>query len=906
MSSSRQISTARAFWILGRLALRRQLNQWQSIRFARKRKSSFRQPSNIQTSNLPPSNSAPSGRSTANDLVKRSAAPSKAGGPPILSMFLFVMLAFNGFMLGGRGLVLLSSTAQNISDSTSDKIPVTLSTETRLKQADDALRQVRQMKDPVEREKYLGMWNRYLDGLFLNEVRRGAYSDEEETARVQHMREVYAQQGSAGFAHTDSGGFWVSKNTWPGGSDAKSVFLIALGLVLLLWMPLIVFGSLGTSNKDLGQVEWSFEWLSTFPISTRALFGSKLLVYSLLHPLVWVFLLPFLILVYVAAGFGWAALPLGMVATIYTAVLAGAFITILEVAMRKYLSLSRLKSFQALFTVLGTGSLLIFYASSNSTVIDGFLVRQAHSLPTWIAWNPFALPLMVVASGSAPFRVQWPVLGLMTVALAVACSAALAGSEWLTRDGLVKAGGPYQGVRKTRTKPSPRLWLRGIPAHEMLLLVRDRNLLVQVLIVPLMVPAYYLLINTRMVTAVSGNLRHAAMLAFAVGAYSFLNSAIPVLSREDKTLWYLLTFPQSLSSILAKKAAVWAALGMAYGAVALAVITHFSRQMRGQAWTDVVVALYGIGLYAFIGSGIGILATNILETVKQARFRTDMIYLYMVLAAVYANAIYSPSVWAKIAQIVLSTLLAVALWQKVKDFTPYILDPVEHPPREVGLADGMIAALAFFAAQGLIFLFLRAVSSSSFASQITIAYVLAGVLVGGAAMIILSMQGVKDIWQTVGLSPGRGEVRSSSFGRSVFVGALCGLVAAFGAFVYLHALNLSPQWQTWKQDAELNSFLTRADKPVWLIVLAVFAAPIFEEFIFRGLVFRGLRRLTGPVLAVAGSAALFALVHPPVAIIPVFGLGIAAAVSFQQTGLLLAPIVAHCVYNASVLALNKL
>jgi len=48
------------------------------------------------------------------------------------------------------------------------------------------------------------------------------------------------------------------------------------------------------------------------------------------------------------------------------------------------------------------------------------------------------------------------------------------------------------------------------------------------------------------------------------------------------------------------------------------------------------------------------------------------------------------------------------------------------------------------------------------------------------------------------------------------------------------------------------------------------------------------------------------LVHPPVAIIPVFGLGIAAAVSFQQTGLLLAPIVAHCVYNASVLALNKL
>lgn len=897
MISSWPIGTPRALWILASLSLRRQLNQWQSIRFARRRKS----------------------RESLSST--RPASAPKTKRPSIFGIFLFLMIGFNGFMLGGRGLALLSSTAQNLSDDNADKIMVTLSTETRLKQADDAMRQIGQMKDPVEREKYVGMWNRYLDGLFLNEVRRGAYSDEEESARVQHMREVFAEQGSAGFAHLDSAGFWISRNTWPLATEAKSVFLIALSLVLLLWIPLIVFGSLGTNNKDLGQVEWSFEWLSTFPISVRALFASKLLVYSLLHPLVWLFLLPFLILVYVAAGMGWAALPLGIAGAIYIALLAGALITILEVAMRKYLSRSRLKSLQALFTVIGTASLLIFYSSSNSTVIDGFLVRQARSLPAWATWNPFSLPLMVVVPGSnvpgvTPLQMQWRVLALMAFTLAVVCGVVLAGSEWLTRDGLLKAGGPYQGVRrekdrekdkeKERAKPPTRHWLRGIPAHEMLLLARDRNLLVQVLVVPLMIPAYYLLVNTKMVSAVSGNFRHAAMLAFAVGAYSFLSSAIPVLSREDNTPWYLLTFPQSLSSILAKKAAVWAVLGMAYGALALAAITHFSHHLHGHAWTDVPVALYGIGLYAFIGSGIGILATNVLEPVKQARFRTDMIYLYMLLAAVYANAIYSPSVWTKITQIVLSTLLAVALWQKVKDFTPYILDPVERPPRVIGLADGMIAALAFFAMQGLIFLFLRVVSSASFASQITIAYVLAGIIVGGAAMLILSMQGITHIWQTVGLATNSGEQRFSPFLRSILTGTLCGLLAAFGAFIYLHALNVSPQWQLWKQDAELNSFLTGADKPVWLIVLAIAAAPVFEEFIFRGLVYRGLRRTTGPVLAVVASAALFALVHPPVAIIPVFGLGIAAAVSFQRTGFLLAPIIAHCVYNTSVIFLNKL
>ena len=893
MSSSRPISTPRALWLLGNLALRRLLNQWQSIRYARKRRAS-RRPTTLATQTGDPA-----------ETTKRVATPPKGGGVPVFSIFLFLILAFNGFMLGGRGLALLSSISQNQSNSSSDKIEVTRSTQVRLQEADDAFRKIRQMRDTTEREKYAGMWNRYLDGLFLNEVRRGTYSDEEESARIERMREVYAQKGSAGFARVDSGGIWVSRGTWPTDASARSVFLLALSLILFLWIPFIVFGSLGTNNKDLGRVEWSFEWLSTFPISARALFASNLLVAAFLQPLVWVFLSPFLILVYVSAGMGWAAVPFGIGGMIYVALLAGALITLLEVAMRKYLSLGRLKSFQALFTVLGTAALLLFYASSNSTVIDNFLVQQARKLPSWSVWNPFSLPLVAAVPGQASGRSYPWAFGLMALTAFAICGLALAGSEWLTRDGLVKAGGPYQGVRRTRARSTPLNWLRGVPAHEMLLLARDRNLLVQVLIVPLMVPAYYLLINAHMVSAVSGNFRHASMLAFAVGAYSFLNSALPVLSREDKTLWYLLSFPQSLTSILAKKAAVWAVFGVAYGGLALALITHFSHHLHGQAWTDVLVALYGIGLYAFIGSGIGILATNIFETVKQARFRTDMVYLYMILAAVYANAIYSPSIWAKIAQIALSTLLAVALWQKVRDFSPYILDPVAQPPRQVGLADGMIAALAFFSVQGLIFLFLRSISEQSFAEQITIAYVGAGIVVGGLAMYILSRQGITDIWRTIGLASDRGEGSSSSAIQNILVGIIYGGIAACGVFVYLHVLNLSPQWQIWKQDAELMSFLTRADRPIWLILLAVIAAPIFEEFIFRGLVFRGLRRTTGPALAVIGSAALFALVHPPIAIIPVFGLGIAAALSFQKTGYLLAPITTHAVYNLAVVFLNK-
>jgi membrane protease YdiL (CAAX protease family) len=84
------------------------------------------------------------------------------------------------------------------------------------------------------------------------------------------------------------------------------------------------------------------------------------------------------------------------------------------------------------------------------------------------------------------------------------------------------------------------------------------------------------------------------------------------------------------------------------------------------------------------------------------------------------------------------------------------------------------------------------------------------------------------------------------------------------------------------------------------LLLAVGAAPIFEEFIFRGLIHRGLRRGL-PLLA----AAMFALVHPPQSAAPVFFLGLTTAVAFERTGLLLVPAITHAVYNASVFLLAR-
>jgi ABC-2 type transport system permease protein len=884
MTASRPIGPVRTVRLIAGLAFRRQLNLWQSARLGRKKKDTL-----------------------ATGEPKRAGTPSKSKGRSIFSFFILLAMAFNGFNIGVRGLLSLSASTRDIAAAPSDRLPVSRYTEASLIESENALKRAQEISDPAERENYLGMWNRHVDELFLAEVRGEGLSEDDENSRVRQLRDTFDQRGAAGFTQRQPISFWISGDTWPREGKPSSVFFRSVCLIVLLWMPLIIFGSLGITNKNLGEVDGNLEWLYTFPASARALFSSKIFVYSFLNPLVWLFFFPFLILIYVAAGFGFAAIFVALAALLYLLVLAGSLSAFLEVALRKVLPPNQLKNVQALFTVVGSVAMLLAYAVCFSAPLEEFVIARATALPDAFAWNPFSIPLFLGLPSAPVSQVQIAIVLMIVLAIA-SCSLSLLGSEWFTRDGLIRAGGPYQGVRVGKTPParSRNPWLRGIAAYELLHLGRDRNLLVQVFVVPLLLPGFYLLINPKMVSAVSGNFRHAAVLAFGIGAYSFISSAIPILNRENKTLWQLLTFPQSLTSILVKKAMVWVVIGLIYGGATLLAITHFSRHLSAGSWGELFLAFYGIGLYGFIASGIGILGANVLETEPRLRFRSDMIYLYMILAAMYANTIYSTSVWVKLAQLVLSTLLAFALWQKVSDAAPYLLDPIAQPSRNLSLADGLIAALAFFVLQGLIFLLIQSVSDDSLPAQITVAYVLAGLIVAGATLIIFWRKEVPDLWRKIGFVRSREEASSQPLGSSIARAVALGALAGAGAILYTHALNFFPQGQIWKQDAELSSFLSRADRPIWLCVLAIVAAPLFEEFLFRGLIFRGLRRTTGAALAILGSAAVFALVHPPISVIPVFGLGIAAAISFQKSGFLLAPIFTHAVYNTVVIFLNKL
>jgi membrane protease YdiL (CAAX protease family) len=90
----------------------------------------------------------------------------------------------------------------------------------------------------------------------------------------------------------------------------------------------------------------------------------------------------------------------------------------------------------------------------------------------------------------------------------------------------------------------------------------------------------------------------------------------------------------------------------------------------------------------------------------------------------------------------------------------------------------------------------------------------------------------------------------------------------------------------------------------YLSFFAIVLAPVAEEFIFRGMLFPFIKQRGFPKLAWVGVSALFALVHFNAGtFLPLFVLALALTWLYETTDNLLAPIVAHGLFNAANLVI---
>ncbi|MFQ5655139.1 MAG: hypothetical protein ACE5GW_10475, partial [Planctomycetota bacterium] len=622
-------STARLVALLARVALRRMGNRIasRSLIFRRRRGGA--------------------------DGKARGATPGKSTGSVLFLSALGVLFLFQGMMISGQLLGRIGLTVAREGDPGDLRFPVHASSYRSLvglKQRLDEFheRHSRQASSPPEElDRFVEDRMTELRGELTVEIHSAgkwrASSDgdwklsDEGEAKLAEMVRAFRERGPDAFrslpprrAH-----FLPDALHWPEPAGERA-FLLALGVLLTILFSSLLCVSLGSANQDLGRVEWSMEWLYSFPVTARSLFLAKILEYTIVTAFPWFTLFPLSLTIFWAAGYQWWAVALALMTTLYLNLLLASLRFTAETWLRKRLSLARLKNLQALFTVLGLLLLYLVLYVAIRDELPAWVLGAARGVPGAILWSPVALPLLLTAKNAAVALL----LPLLLVAGGGFLAAGSVASARVVRDGLLSAGGPYQGSRrKPRSGDRPSSWswaMSGILGKEMRLLARDRNFLVQTLVVPLLIIGFQVLINPQLVGAVSGNFRHGATLAFGIGAYVLMFGGCSVLTVEGSSLWLLYTFPRPLGTILRQKALLWSIAGGFYVTVILSVVAVNAERLDGTTLAAASMALAGVVIYAFIAAGLGILGTNPLEQEVRRKIRPGTMYLYMLLASMYA------------------------------------------------------------------------------------------------------------------------------------------------------------------------------------------------------------------------------------------------------------------------------
>jgi len=238
----------------------------------------------------------------------------------------------------------------------------------------------------------------------------------------------------------------------------------------------------------------------------------------------------------------------------------------------------------------------------------------------------------------------------------------------------------------------------------------------------------------------------------------------------------------------------------------------------------------------------------------------------------------------------LSLLSSLGLFAIVTFFLPSIAD--SEPPETTDL-DGFTVLGVFFAWHVFGFigvgLFVGLMSSS----------------VDEFFMILLA-QGLTYLWMLALLSQARLRRNSSPFRAFswswIGKGYALSILAVVGVNSVISALSgEAPR----SENPILGLFV---DAPGWKYVmlglLVVVVGPIFEEIMFRGWLFGGLRKGWGDQAAYLLSATLFALIHGDAPALPaLFLLGLIFAWVYRRSGSLYTSILVHGMWNATTFSL---
>ena len=707
-----------------------------------------------------------------------------------------------------------------------------------------------------------------------------------EEAQRHLIAEHYRRYGQAGFVCRPAG-FAAMLIRAP---RSPTVLVPLMGGMLIWWLAMLVFQGEGLELDVQRRRHPMWEWLMCHPVRPGAVFYADMLAPLMANP------------VYLAAPiFWWIVLGsvYGVLGGLVGAIAIGLPLAVAASCLNKALEITALLRLgsRSRGAVLGLMSWLGYIAmfvplfSMQAKVVSAALVKLLVPvrdwLPAWpvrafiVGWSDTPSPAEVIVTG-------WAVAAFITLLALVIARAA-------SRGGLQAAQGSTEPGPAASSRLPGSLGRNPLYRKELLWLMRDKGAVVQAVLIPLTIGAMQAFNLRGLYNLAASQWNAFCGLALLCGTYFLLVLGPRSLTSEGGSLWLALTWPRGLEDLLKAKARLWWIISnIIVGAMLVAGVCMFP----ADAWRIAIVA---VGWYVFSHS-LALKSVTLVtapsssgepEPLDRGRQWTAMLGTFA-----FGTGVITQSWHVAIIGLVFSYLMAATMWQNLRARLPYLFDPWSEklPPAPtllhatVGIlilveTVGISAGIAHGAGGPQYFWITRA-----------IAYGIVGVGVGIGMHVFLEGRGVSAsaVWRWPREEPT--PPLAASLAGGLAAGALLGLVARG----YLALLAWFPLTRDFlAEQAKLAA--PYQNHFIWMFGLAVVMAPLAEEYLFRGLLYRALDREWGGWAALVLSSAYFAIYHPPVSWLPVAGLGLLNAALFKRSGNLVPCVLCHVAYNAVVL-----
>ena len=169
-------------------------------------------------------------------------------------------------------------------------------------------------------------------------------------------------------------------------------------------------------------------------------------------------------------------------------------------------------------------------------------------------------------------------------------------------------------------------------------------------------------------------------------------------------------------------------------------------------------------------------------------------------------------------------------------------------------------------------------------------------------MLYSSVKSRLNEYSTEAVVVDRGGFGAKKTAVLVFAGIFSTIAAAY---VVEPLTTLLPDMPKWLEDT-MKKMLENS--PIWVTLISVSVfAPLFEEWLCRGIVLRGLLRTMNSFCAIALSSVFFAILHMnPWQAIPAFCLGLLFGYAYYRTGSLKLTMLMHCTNNTMAMAASRI